>query len=214
MHRGSSRVRVYIADDHPILREGLARALKGDPRLELVGAAEGRVALSEIQDLEPDVAVLDVMMPDIDGLAVLNAIRRQGLSTRVLFLSGYPEPGVVYRAVALGASAFLSKEAGPDTLRDAVVAVSRGETVVPQELQNGLLRQIQLREHEERPALSHRELQVLGLTAEGRTAVAIGHELHLSPTTVRTHLQRLYGKLGVSDRAAAVAEGMRLRLLE
>src|SRR2546423_14688400 len=100
MARAAKRVRVYVADDHPVYREGLVRAIKERPDLELLGeASDGREALPQIKTLEPDVAVLDVRMPGLDGMEVLNAIKRDELSTRVVFLSAYSESALVYRAM-------------------------------------------------------------------------------------------------------------------
>ncbi|HMJ36834.1 MAG TPA: response regulator transcription factor [Baekduia sp.] len=210
-----SRVRVFVADDHPMYREGLVRAIKERPDLELVGeSSDGRTALPEIRRLTPDVAVLDVRMPGLTGTEVLNAIARERIATRVVFLSAHVDSDLVYRAVAMGAAAYLSKEADRATIFDAVAAVARGETVLSPEVQSGLAAQIQLRETESRPVLSPREQEVLRLIAEGRSAPAIARHLHLSPSTVKTHLQSLYEKLGVSDRAAAVAVAMRSGLLE
>jgi two-component system nitrate/nitrite response regulator NarL len=210
-----SRVRVYIADDHPVYREGLARAIKQRPDLELVGdSGEGQKALAEINELAPDVAVLDVRMPGLDGLRVLNAIKRDSLPTRVVFVTGFLEAKPVFEALAAGAGGFVSKASDHVTICDTVVAVSRGETVVAPEFQAGLADQIRLNQQDDRPALSDREREVLGLAAEGLSVAEIGKHLHLSPATVKTHLQRLYEKLGVSDRAAAVATAMRQGLIE
>lgn len=210
-----SRVRVFVADDHPMYREGLVRAIKERPDLELVGeSADGRTALPEIRRLTPDVAVLDVRMPGLTGTEVLNAIAREHIATRVVFLSAHVESELVYRAVALGAAAYLSKEADRATIFDTVVAVARGETVLSPKIQSGLAAQIQLREITSRPVLSPREQEVLRLISEGSSAPEIARQLHVSPSTVKTHLQSLYEKLGVSDRAAAVAAAMRAGLLE
>lgn len=190
-------------------------AIKGRPDFELVGeAADGRQALDEIRRLRPDVAVLDVKMPGLDGVRVLNALRRDEAPTRVLFLSAYLDSAIVYRAVAAGASAYLSKDAGRQVICDAVAAVARGDSVLAPEIHAGIAQEIRLRENDDRPALTPREREILHLTAEGCSAPEIGRRLYLSTTTVKTHLQHLYEKLGVSDRAAAVAEAMRRGLLE
>jgi two-component system nitrate/nitrite response regulator NarL len=213
--RAADRIRVYVADDHPLYRESVVGAIKGRPDFELIGeAGDGREALEEISRLKPDVAVLDVKMPSLDGVRVLNALRRDGSPTRVMFLSAYLDSAIVYRAVAAGASAYLSKDAGRQAICEAVAAVARGESVLAPEIHAGIAQEIRLREHDDRPALTPREREILLLTAEGCTAPAIGRRLYLSPTTVKTHMQHLYEKLGVSDRAAAVAEAMRRGLLE
>jgi len=211
----SKRTTVYVADDHPVYREGVARAVKARPEFELVGeGADGREALAAIQEMLPNVAVLDVHMPGLQGPEILNAIKRDGLATRVVLLSAHLDSETVYRAVAAGAGAYLSKESSRERICDAVAAVARGEVVLSAEVQAGLATEIVMREREERPALTPREHEILVLTAGGYSAPAIGAQLHLSQSTVKTHLKSLYEKLGVSDRAAAVAEAMRRGLLE
>ena len=211
-----SRVRVIVADDHPIYREGIVRAIKERPDLELVGeAGDGREALDEIKRLEPDVAVLDIRMPALDGTQVLGALRRDGLTTEVLFLSAFMEGDLAYRTVAAGAKGYLSKASSRGEICDAIAAVARGETALAPEVQAGLAEVIRERERDEgRPQLTPREREVLSLIAEGLSAPEIGRRIHLSPATVKSHLHTLYEKLGVSDRAAAVAEAMRRGLLE
>ena len=197
------------------MREGLRRAVGDEPQLELVGSASnGREALEAIRELEPDVALLDVKMPELDGIAVVRAVTREELSTRVVFLSAYVDSAVAYRALAEGAAGFVSKEASSQAVCEAIVAANRGETVLSPEVQSGIAEEIRLRAAPERPTLSARENEVLGLIAEGLSAPEIGKRLHLSPATVKGHLQSLYEKLGVSERAAAVAEAMRRGLLE
>jgi two-component system, NarL family, nitrate/nitrite response regulator NarL len=211
----ATRTRIYLVDDHPVYRDGLARAIKERPELELTGqSGSGRQALEEIGTLLPDVALVDVRMPDLDGNDVLRALQRDGVPTRVILLSAELEGELVYRAIAMGAAAYVSKAADRDTIIDVIGRVVRGGTYVPPELMNGLAAQIRLREREERPALTGREREVLRMTADGRSAPRIAAELHLSTATVKTHLQSLYEKLGVRDRAAAVATAMRLGLLE
>ena len=208
-------MRVFVADDHPVYREGVARAIKARPEFELVGEAEdGREALEAIKEILPDVAVLDVQMPGLQGSEVLHAVRRDSVPTRIVLLSAHVDSETVYRAVASGAGAYLSKESSRERILDAVAAVARGEVVLSAEVQAGLASEIQIRERDERPALTPREHEILVLTANGHSAPDIGKQLHLSQSTVKTHLKSLYEKLGVSDRAAAVAESMRRGLLE
>lgn len=213
--RKRQRIRVYLADDHPIYRQGLADAIKGRPDLELVGeAADGRTALEEIRDLEPDVSVIDLAMPELSGFEVLNAIQRDKVDTKVVVLSANTESEAVFRAVAEGAVAYIPKEADRDEVCDAIAAASRGDVVLSAEIQAGLASEIRLRGKEERTPLTPRESDVLKLTAEGLSAPEIGFRLHISAATVKTHMQSAYEKLGVSDRAAAVAAAMRQGLLE
>ena len=211
-----ARVSVVVADDHPLFREGIERAVRERPDLQLVGAAaDGRKALAQIRELTPQVAVLDVRLPDLDGLQVLNAVVRDGLPTRVLFLSASGDPEVVYRAVQGGAAGYFRKEADRDAILNGIAAVASGRTAIEPELQAGVFDQIRLRgTSEERPILTAREREVLALMADGLSAPQIAQRLIVAPPTVKTHQARLYEKLGVSDRAAAVAEAMRRGLLE
>ena len=191
------------------------RAMGDQPALEVVGSAgNGREALEAIRRIEPDVALLDVKMPELDGMAVVRAVARDALPTRVVFLSAYVDSAVAYRALAEGAVGFLSKESSTQAVCDAILAASRGETVMSPEVQSGIAEEIRLRSAPERLVLSPRESEVLSLIAEGMSAPEIGKQLHLSPATIKGHLHSLYEKLGVSERAAAVAEAMRRGLLE
>jgi two-component system, NarL family, nitrate/nitrite response regulator NarL len=209
-------VTVLVADDHPIYREGIVRAIKDRDDLQLVGeAGDGREALDAIGRLNPEVAVLDIRMPGLDGTQVLDAIRRDGVETEVLFLSAFTEPELAYRTVAAGARGFLSKESSRQEICDAIATIASGGTAFASEVQAGLVEEIQERERLGGALeLSAREREVLDLIAEGLSAPEIGERINLSTTTVKSHLHRLYDKLGVSDRAAAVAEAMRRGLLE
>jgi two-component system nitrate/nitrite response regulator NarL len=211
-----ARVSVLVADDHPLFREGIERAVRERPELELVGAAaDGREALAQIRALTPQVAVLDIRLPELDGLQVLNALVRDGVPTRVLFLSASGEPEIVYRAVQAGAAGYFRKEADRDAILGGIAAVAGGRTSIEPELQAGVFDQIRLRgTSEERPILTVREREVLTLMADGLSGPQIAQRLIVAPPTVKTHQARLYEKLGVSDRAAAVAEAMRRGLLE
>jgi len=215
MSRATGRITVVVADDHPLYRDGVVESLKDRPELEVAGEAnDGRAALEAIRSLVPDVAVIDVRMPGLEGMEVLAAVQREELETKVIFLSAFLDGEVGYKAVAAGARGYLSKEADSDQICEAIVRVARGETVLAPEIQAGLATAIRAREDEDRPLLTPREREILGLIAEGYSAPEIGERIHLSPATVKTHLQHLYEKLGVSERAAAVAEAMRRGLLE
>jgi two-component system nitrate/nitrite response regulator NarL len=211
----AQRTSVFIADDHPLVRDALAEAVRRRADFELVGAAaDGRAALEEIRRLEPDVAVLDLKMGDFGGGEVLRAIVRDGVQTRVLILSTYVESGTVYEIVATGASGYLDKGVPAQKICDAIASVARGNTVLSDAVEGGVLQQIRLRGADTGPRLTARELDVLRLIADGMSAPAIAKKLFLSPSTIKSHLQNLYTKLGVTERAAAVAEGMRRGLVE
>jgi two-component system nitrate/nitrite response regulator NarL len=211
----SNRVRVLVADGHPLYREAMVRAVRERPELQLVGSArEGREALEAIETTRPDVAVVDRALDGLSGEQVLNAVRRDGTGTRVVLIADEPDPRLVYAAIAKGAAGYLTNSADARELCDAITAVARGKTVLAAELHTGIAGEIRLRADLERPFLSDRESEVLKLVAQGITAPRIGKALHLSPATVKTHLHHIYEKLDVSERAAAVAEAMRRGLLE
>jgi two-component system, NarL family, nitrate/nitrite response regulator NarL len=210
-----SRVRVVVADDHPFFRDGVIRGLTQSGRVLVVAEAEGgRQALEAIRRERPQVALLDYRMPDLDGLAVVHAVIRDGLPTRVLLLSAHTDSASVYRALAEGAAGYLCKDARRAEIVEAVLAASRGQIVVPAGLGAGLAAEIRLRAQPAGPVLSERERQVLRAFARGLSIPQVAAELVLGASTVKTHTQRLYEKLGVNDRAAAVAEAMRRGLLE
>jgi two-component system nitrate/nitrite response regulator NarL len=207
--------RVVVVDDHEFFRDGLTRGLQQSGYLTVVGeAGSGREAIDLIRAEQPDVAVVDYQMPDLDGLDVVHAVTRDGLPTRVLILSALTDGAVVFRALEEGAAGYLSKDSRRSEIVDAVRRVARGDTVVPAELTADLATHIRRNATSAGPALSEREQQVLAGFARGRSIPQIAGELYLGASTVKTHTQRLYEKLGVSDRAAAVAEGMRRGLLE
>jgi two-component system, NarL family, nitrate/nitrite response regulator NarL len=211
----AKRVRVLVADDHPLYREGVVRALSASGQVEVVGEADdGRAALDQIKEHQPDVALIDYKLPELDGVAVTNAVVRDQLPTRVLIVSAFTDSGVVYKALEIGAAGFVSKEARREQIVDAVLACARGENVVPPEIAAGLVSEIRLRKQDDRPALTQREHEILRLIAAGKSLPEIAKELYLGLTTVKTHVQHLYEKLGVSDRAAAVASAMRRGLIE
>jgi two-component system nitrate/nitrite response regulator NarL len=209
------RVRVVVADDHPLYREGVVRALSASGLIDVVAqVGDGREALTAIQQEEPDVALLDYKLPSLDGVAIAHAVNRDRRATRVLLLSAFTESGLVYEALQTGAAGYLPKEARREQIVDSVLACARGETVVPPELAGGLVSEIRMRAAHDAPVLTERELEILRLIAAGKSLPSIAEELVLGVTTVKTHTQHIYDKLGVSDRAAAVAEAMRRRLIE
>lgn len=215
MESSDARVRVVVADDHPFFRDGVARGLTSSGRIEVVAeVGDGREALDAIREHSPAVALVDYEMPDIDGLGVVRAAVRDGLPTRVLLLSAHTDSAVVFQALQEGAAGYLAKDSKRSEIVAAVLEVAKGGTVVPPELAAGLAGEIRMRAQQTGPALSERERQVLQAFARGLSVPQVAGELFIGVSTVKTHVQRLYEKLGVSDRAAAVAEGMRRGLVE
>lgn len=204
-----------VGDDHPMFREGVVRALQSSGSIDVVAEADdGTAALAAIREHRPQVALLDYRMPGMDGSEVAEAVQRDALPTRVLLISAHDESAIVYKALQMGAAGFLPKESSRSELVAAVLDCAKGRDVVAPSLAAGLAGEIRRRVEPEGPLLSPREREVLTLIAAGSSIPAIAKELFLAPSTVKTHVQRLYQKLGVSDRAAAVAEAMRRKLLD
>ncbi|MGH2944879.1 MAG: response regulator transcription factor [Solirubrobacteraceae bacterium] len=208
-------ISVLVAERQPLLREGLVRAIRQRAALQLVGeASDGRAALDRILRHEPDVAVVDADLRRLDGAQVLNAVIRDGLATRVLLVAGAGDPDGAYRAIAAGAAGVLSKHTDAAQLCGAVETAAGGEVVIAPEAQTWVAMAIRRRAQPPQPIISDRDRQILLLVAEGLSAAEIGRALHLSTGTVKTCLVKLYVRLGVSERAAAVAAAMRRGLIQ
>ena len=211
----AGKVSVVVGDDHPLFREGVVRALTGSDGIDVLGEADdGAAALAMIRELRPQVALLDFRMPHLDGTQVAAAVVRDELPTRVLLLSAHDESSVVYQALQAGAAGFLPKESTRAEIVSAVLDCAAGRDVLPPSIAAGLVGEVRRRSEPSGPTLSAREREVLGLIAQGASIPVIASQLFLAPSTVKTHVQRLYEKLGVNDRGAAVAAAMRQGLLE
>jgi two-component system, NarL family, nitrate/nitrite response regulator NarL len=196
-------VTVVVADDHPAFVAGVAATLAQDPRIEVLGTApDGAQALAAITQLRPDVALLDLAMPELDGIEVLRALRDRGSSTAVVFLAATADGATVHTALTLGAKGFLEKLDEIDRIRNVVVAAGRGGT--PQVSPQLAVRAVGEISSLTTQALSHREREALLGVATGQTVERIADQCALSPATIKTYLQRSYAKLGVSSAPAAV----------
>ncbi|WZH52183.1 MAG: response regulator transcription factor [Nocardioides alkalitolerans] len=208
-------ITVAVGDDHPVVRAGLVQILAAAPDVRVVAEADdGEELLAAVRHHRPDVALSDFRMPVLDGAAVAAQATAEGLGTRVLLLSAYADPAIVFRCVESGAAGFLSKDADRATLLRALREVAAGRDFLPPDLVPDLMDEVR-RRRTATPAvtLSAREREILEAVAAGLSAPAIAAEAHLSLSTVKTYLQRVYEKLGVGDRGAAVAEAMRRGLL-
>jgi two-component system, NarL family, nitrate/nitrite response regulator NarL len=209
-----SRTRVLIADDHPVYLDGLAGAIERAEDFELVAACRaGDEALRRIHADAPDVAVLDLRMPFMTARGILEALSAVDHACAVLVLSAYADGGEVHECLSLGAAGYLAKDADRRAICAAIRSVAHGRTVLSSEVQSSVSEELRRRRLERQAVLSPRETEVLCRLADGATAAEIAGALYLTTATVKTHLHRLYEKLGVSDRAAAVAEGMRRGLI-
>ncbi|MDX8056301.1 response regulator transcription factor [Lentzea sp. BCCO 10_0798] len=196
-------ISLLIVDDHPVVRDGLRGMFGTDPRFEVVGeAGDGAEAVAAAEHLRPDVILMDLRMPGTDGVAAIRELAKRGVPSRVLVLTTYDTDSHVLPAIEAGATGYLLKEAPREELVRAVEAAARGQAVLSPTVATRLLGQVR------KPApapLSQREREVLELIAQGSTNREAAKRLHISETTVKTHLLHVYAKLGVNDRAAAVA---------
>ena len=213
--RGSGQpavpIRLLIADDHPVVRDGLSGMFTADPGFEVLGeAGDGAEAVRLAQALRPDVILMDLRMPEMDGVSAIAELARRGVPSRVLVLTTYDTDSHVLSAIEAGATGYLLQDAPRAELLRAVRAAARGEAVLSPSVATLLMGRV--RSPDAGP-LSQRELEVLGLVAAGSTNREAAARLFLSEATVKTHLLHIYAKLGVSDRAAAVAEAFNRGLL-
>jgi len=206
-----SPIRLLIVDDHPVVRDGLRGIFVGDPEFEVVGeAADGSEALALAGTLRPDVILMDLRMPGVDGVAAIRQLSERANPARVLVLTTYDTDADVVPALEAGATGYLLKDSPRAELVRAVRAAHQGESVLAPSVATRLVSQLRSPAHE---ALSDRELEVLALIAQGETNRGTATRLFISEATVKTHLLHIYSKLDVNDRAAAVATAYERGLL-
>jgi DNA-binding NarL/FixJ family response regulator len=199
------KIRVVVADDFPLVREGVVRALNQDPGIEVVAHAEnGQEALDVAAELKPDVMILDLRMPDLGGLAVLDKLRNTQPDIRVIVMTASEQASTLLDAIAAGAAGYLSKRSTGEELRQAVITAHGGGSVITPSLASHLLKEFSSSARGEQSAvrpLQGRELDVLRLVVQGKTDNEIGQELFISPRTVQNHLTRIREKTGLRRRS-------------
>jgi DNA-binding NarL/FixJ family response regulator len=210
--------RIIIADDHELARAGLRALLARERSIEVVGeATTGRHALELTQRLHPELVLMDVRMPDMDGLSATRAIKAECPGTSVLIVTMHADPDYLFEALKAGAAGYILKDTTRAELTQAVQRIVSGETLVEPDLAARLLRRLATETPASGPppieALTQRELAVLRLIALGKTNRQIAHELFVSVATVKVQVERIIGKLGVSDRTQAAVRGVELGLV-
>jgi DNA-binding NarL/FixJ family response regulator len=210
----TSPIRVLLADDHAVVRQGIRRFLEEADDIEVVAeAGNGREALERVREHQPDVAVLDIRMPEMSGVEATRRIKERFPGVRVLILTAYADDPYIFALLKAGADGYVLKTASGDELVQAVRTVYRGQSALSPEVATKVVQQTVTGKPttaaEQVEPLTLRELDVLRLAARGLTNRAIGYELGISHRTVQGYLASIYGKLGVSSRTEAVTEAIR-----
>lgn len=199
-HPRSSPIRILIADDHTVVREGLVAMLSRQPNLVVVAeACNGAEAVALWKQHEPDVTLLDLRMPELDGVAALNQIRAENATARIIVLTTFDSDEDIYRGMRAGAKAYLLKDARREELLECIARVHAGEVFVPPAIAAKLAERVGSEE------LTGRETEVLTLLARGQSNKEIGQKLFISETTVKTHVKNIFAKLHVISRTEAIA---------
>ena len=205
----ANKIRVLIADDHVTVLEGLAAIIGRQPDMKVVAeAANGREAVDLWEKHRPDVTLLDLRMPSLDGVGAIDEIRRQSASARVVVLTTFDSDNEIHRAIKAGAKGYLLKDARREELLDCIRRVNAGETCLPPALAAKLVDSLSSE------PLTGRELDVLALLARGKSNKEIGVNLYISETTVKAHLRSIFGKLNVLSRTEAIAAASRRGLVQ
>ena len=204
----TDKIRVLIADDHVTVLEGLAAIIGRQPDMMVVAeAADGQEAVDLWTEHHPDVTLLDLRMPTLDGVGVIENIRKQDASARVIVLTTYDSDTEILRAIKAGTKAYLLKDARREELLDCIRRVNRGETCIPASLAEKLAAGLSSE------SLTGRELNVLELLAQGKSNKEIGVSLYISETTVKSHLRSIFRKLNVLSRTEAITVASRRGLI-
>ena len=211
------RITVVIADDHPIVREGLATVLGLEEDVEVVGTASNGVeAVSQVKRLRPRVVLMDLQMPEMDGVEAIQSIKEENPETGVIILTTYDTDDYIFRGIEAGARAYLLKDSPPDEVLNAIRAVDRGESLIQPRVASRLLDRFkQLSQGQAADGgLSPREVEVIQLMSKGSGNKEIANELVIGESTVKTHLIHIFNKLGVKGRTEAVAEAARRGIIQ
>lgn len=204
-------IKILITDDHPVVREGLSGMLAGQPDFEVIGlAADGKVAVNLYTSLQPDLVLMDLQLPELDGVGAIQAIRAANSDAKVLVLTTYDSDADIVRAIEAGATGYILKDTPREELFRAIRAVAVGDSVLAPAVATRVMSRMRAPAEEQ---LSAREIEVLELVAKGANNKEIGKSLSISVATVKTHLIHIYGKLGVDDRTAAVTTALEQRII-
>jgi DNA-binding NarL/FixJ family response regulator len=200
-------VRILVTDDHPVVRAGLSGMLSGEPDFEVVGEAQnGKEAVTFVGELKPDVVLMDLRMPEMDGVTAIGHITSVHPDVHILVLTTYESDADILRAIETGATGYLLKDTPREELFGAIRTVAQGQSPLDPGVAARLMQRVRNPEEE---GLSTREIEVLELVARGTSNKEIAKQLWVSETTVKSHMLHIFDKLGVTDRTAAVTEALK-----
>ncbi|PKB72828.1 MAG: hypothetical protein BZY75_04770 [SAR202 cluster bacterium Io17-Chloro-G7] len=213
----SMRIRVLIVDDHPIVRQGLATVLDQQEDLSVVGqAADGVEAVVKARGLLPDIILMDLQMPEMDGVEAITQILGEGSDTKIIILTTYATDEYIFTDIEAGARGYLLKDSPPDDVVKAIRTVHQGESMIQPKIASRLLDRLGQLSHAHPPEtlLSDREIEVLQIMSTGAANKEIASQLLIGQSTVKTHIVRIFSKLGVNGRTEAVSEGLKKGIIE
>lgn len=205
------KLRLLVVDDHALVRDGLKAILSSLPRIQSIDeASNGEEAIKKASSLKPDLILMDIQMPKMDGLEALKTIKKSSPQTKIVMLTIFNEPELISQAIKLGADGYLAKNSTKEELGKVITEVTEGKTYVSPEAAADLIKSLMKEKSlPTRKELTPREIEILQLIAEGKTNKEIAYVLNLSEQTVKTHARKIFQKMNVADRAQAVAEGIR-----
>ena len=213
----TEKIKILIVDDHPIVRQGLAAVLEHEEDLTVVGeAGDGVEGVAKARALLPDIILMDLQMPEMDGVDAITRIVEDGLKTSIIILTTYDTDDYIFRGIEAGARGYLLKDSSPDEVIKAIRTVRRGDSLIEPRVTTRLLDRLgQLsRSPVSETTLSKREIEVLQLMATGAANKTIASELNIGQSTVKTHIVRIFSKLGVNGRTEAVAEAVKKKIIQ
>ncbi len=213
----NKRIRIVVVDDHSLFRRGLVSLLSEISEFEVVGeASDGKDALKLVQQLEPDVVLLDVNMPGLDGIETVEALRTRKQKVKIIMLTISQQEEDLFGAIAAGADGYLLKNTEPDELRRAILLTVGGQSILSPEVTGPVLKSLNRTRDEinRETTLSDREIEVLQCLARGQTTIQIGSELFISENTVKTHIRHILDKLEASNRTEAVSKAQQMGLIQ
>jgi DNA-binding NarL/FixJ family response regulator len=210
-------IKILIVDDHPVVREGIGAMLKHEPDFKIVGeAANGLEALEQARELSPDVILMDLRMPEMDGVEAITKIKEAKPEIKFIILTTYSDDEYIFKGIAAGARAYLLKDAPRDELFKAIRAVSRGESLIQPVVASRVLDKLAelSRKNPGAETLSEREVEVLRLMAKGVSNSNIAEELSITQSTVKTHITNIFQKLNVTTRTEAVTTALKRGIIQ